>query len=84
MRRYSRADLSEVPSPHPPFQHQMRMQIRSIISQHHKRKKFKRSHRNGSDESRDPSPVSPEITSLTNLNLNVKKSPYCKSIKKII
>ncbi|RWS24783.1 sodium/hydrogen exchanger-like protein [Leptotrombidium deliense] len=40
-REYTRTDLRETPSNHPPFQHQMRLQIRHLISQKEKKKKAK-------------------------------------------
>ncbi|RWS13221.1 sodium/hydrogen exchanger 3-like protein [Dinothrombium tinctorium] len=50
-REYTRADLDEDLTTHPPFQHQMRMQIRHLISQNRKRKAKKKMASNDSSNS---------------------------------
>jgi hypothetical protein len=90
VRRYSRSDLTEPAPPHPPFQHQIRMQIRHLISQqqhkHHKRKHYLSKKPNKFDgNDRTPSPSSPQNGFIPTDNNNgkfAKKNNYCKSKKK--
>lgn len=79
IRRYSRSDLSEPPSHHPPFQHQMRMQIRHMISQQHKHHKRKHQHKkiNKSEDCDQSSPKFQMNGFVPNVKL-VAKSDYRK------
>jgi hypothetical protein len=88
VRRYSRSDLTEPAPLHPPFQHQIRMQIRHLISQqqhkHHKRKYHpsKKPNKFDGNEDRTPSPTSPKNGCIPTNNNNIKfakKDNYCKS-----
>ena len=85
VRRYSRADVLEAPTPHPPFQHQIRMQIRHLISQqqhkHHKRKlkKLSKSDNNGTAPTTPPNGFLLNISEDTNSdNIKVKNDFFCE------
>ena len=60
MTHYTRSDYSEPPPVHPPFQHQVRMQIRRLISQSEKNRR----HRGDSD------PVDPAAAAAAKNNNN--------------